>query len=83
MAKLGFGMMVIMQNEWPKAAEDIDKYREIAGAVGHTPPPPMILTNVSCAESRDEAHDRAMRISGGNGIRSTTTTTFPTAISRR
>ena len=30
MAKLGFGMLVIMQNEWPKAAEDIQRYREIA-----------------------------------------------------
>ena len=27
MAKLGFGMLVVMQNEWPKAAEDIDRYR--------------------------------------------------------
>jgi len=60
MAKLGFGMMVIMQNEWPKAAADIDRFREVAAAVGHTPPPPIILTNVSVAESRDEAHDRAM-----------------------
>src|SRR5205814_9114861 len=62
--KLGFGMMVIMQNEWPKAAADIEKFREIAAAVGHTPPPPIILTNVSCAESRDEAHDRAMKYLG-------------------
>jgi alkanesulfonate monooxygenase SsuD/methylene tetrahydromethanopterin reductase-like flavin-dependent oxidoreductase (luciferase family) len=64
MAKLGFGMMVIMQNEWPKAAADIDRFREIAAAVGHTPPPPIILTNVSCAESRDEAHERAMKYLG-------------------
>jgi alkanesulfonate monooxygenase SsuD/methylene tetrahydromethanopterin reductase-like flavin-dependent oxidoreductase (luciferase family) len=64
MAKLGFGMMVIMQNEWPKAAADIDRFREIAAAVGHVPPPPLILTNVSCAESRDEAHERAMRYLG-------------------
>src|SRR6478735_5029093 len=64
MAKLGFGMMVIMQNEWPKAAADIDKFREIAAAVGHVPPPPLILTNVSCAASRDEAHERAMRYLG-------------------
>ncbi len=49
-----------MQNEWPKAAENIVSYREIALSVGHNPPPPIILTNVSCAESRDEAHDRAM-----------------------
>jgi alkanesulfonate monooxygenase SsuD/methylene tetrahydromethanopterin reductase-like flavin-dependent oxidoreductase (luciferase family) len=64
MARLGFGMMVIMQNEWPKAAADIDRFRAIATAVGHTPPPPIILTNVSCAESRDEAHERAMRYLG-------------------
>jgi len=64
MAKLGFGMMVIMQNEWPKAAEDIDRFRAIANSVGHVPPPPIILTNVSCAESRDEAHERAMMYLG-------------------
>jgi alkanesulfonate monooxygenase SsuD/methylene tetrahydromethanopterin reductase-like flavin-dependent oxidoreductase (luciferase family) len=64
MAKLGFGMRVIMQNEWPKAAADIERFRQIAAAVGHVPPPPVILTNVSCAESRDEAHERAMRYLG-------------------
>src|SRR5207248_788159 len=46
---------------WAKAAESIVSYREIAQSVGHNPPPPIILTNVSCAESRDEAHDRAMQ----------------------
>jgi len=51
MAKLGFGILVVMQNEWPKAAESIVNYREIALSVGHNPPPPIILTNVSCAES--------------------------------
>ncbi|MCA9821617.1 MAG: LLM class flavin-dependent oxidoreductase [Dehalococcoidia bacterium] len=60
MAKLGFGMLVIMQNEWPKAAADIQKYRDIAKSVGHVPAPPIILTNLSCAESRDEATERAM-----------------------
>ena len=64
MAKLGFGMLVVMQNEWPKAAENIVSYREIALSVGHNPPPPIILTNVSCAESRDEAHERAMQCLG-------------------
>jgi alkanesulfonate monooxygenase SsuD/methylene tetrahydromethanopterin reductase-like flavin-dependent oxidoreductase (luciferase family) len=64
MARLGFGMMVVMQNEWLKAAADIDRFREIAGAVGHVPPPPIILTNVACAESRDEAHERAMKYLG-------------------
>ncbi|MCB1741730.1 MAG: LLM class flavin-dependent oxidoreductase, partial [Gammaproteobacteria bacterium] len=59
MAKLGFGMMVIMQNEWAKAAEDIKSFRAIANSVGHEPPPPIILTNVSCAPSREQAHERA------------------------
>src|SRR5262249_53583550 len=48
-------------NEWPKAAEDIERYRQIASGVGHAPRPPIILTNVSCAESRDEARARGMQ----------------------
>jgi alkanesulfonate monooxygenase SsuD/methylene tetrahydromethanopterin reductase-like flavin-dependent oxidoreductase (luciferase family) len=59
MAKLGFGVLVVMQNEWPKAAEDIQRYRDIASSVGHTPRPPIILTNISVAESRSEAEERA------------------------
>ena len=64
MAKLGFGLLMVMQNEWSKAAADIARYREIALAAGHAPRPPIILTNVCCAESRDEAHERAMRYLG-------------------
>lgn len=64
MAKLGFGMMVIMQNEWQKAAADIQSYREIAMSVGHTPTPPVILTNVSCAPTRAEAEERAGQFLG-------------------
>ena len=64
MAKLGFGVLVVMQNEWPKAAEDIDRYRQIAASVGHTPRPPIILTNVSVAESRNDAHERAVKYLG-------------------
>src|SRR5271170_3068726 len=64
MAKLGFGLLMVMQNEWPKAAEDIARYREIALAAGHAPRPPIILTNVCCAESRDEAHERAFKYLG-------------------
>ena len=60
MAKLGFGVLVIMQNEWPVAAQDIERYRELTASVGHVPRPPIILTNVSCAESREEARERAM-----------------------
>ncbi len=64
MAKLGFGLLMVMQNEWSKAAADIGRYREIALAAGHVPRPPIILTNVCCAESRDEAHERAFRYLG-------------------
>ncbi|MBC8241782.1 MAG: LLM class flavin-dependent oxidoreductase [Alphaproteobacteria bacterium] len=64
MAKLGFGMMVIMQNEWVKAATDIQSFRDIAISVGHTPKPPIILTNVSVADSREEANERAMQYLG-------------------
>ncbi len=60
MAKLGFGVLVIMQNEWPKAAEAIQQYRDIAIGVGHTPRPPIILTNISIADGREEAHERAV-----------------------
>lgn len=60
MANLGFSMLVIMQNEWPKAAADVHRYRETAARAGFAPRPPMILTNVSCCESRDEAQERAM-----------------------
>jgi alkanesulfonate monooxygenase SsuD/methylene tetrahydromethanopterin reductase-like flavin-dependent oxidoreductase (luciferase family) len=59
MAKLGFGLLVIMQNEWPKAAEDIKRYRELTTSVGHEPRAPIILTNISCADSRAEAQERA------------------------
>ncbi len=59
MAKLGFGVLVVMQNEWPKAAQDIQRYRDTATSVGHPPRPPIILMNVSVAESRPEAQERA------------------------
>ena len=55
MAKLGFGMLVVMQNEWAKAAEDIHAYRKKITGLGHKPRPPIILTNVACAPTREEA----------------------------
>ena len=61
MAKLGFGILMVMQNEWPKAAEDIARYREIARAAGHMPRPPIVLTNVCVADSREEARERAFK----------------------
>ncbi len=59
MARLGFGMLVIMQNEWAKAAEDIIKHRALVSSLGHTPRPPIVLTNVACAPTRQEAKDWA------------------------
>src|ERR1700676_4968447 len=64
MAKLGFGLLMVMQNEWAKASADIARYREIATEAGHRPRPPIILTNVCWAESRDEAHERAFKYLG-------------------
>lgn len=64
MAKLGFSLLVIMQNEWPKAATDVHRFHEMSVAHGHTPKPPIILTNVSVAESRDEAQERALEYLG-------------------
>lgn len=63
-AKLGFGMLFIMQNEWAKCREDIDKFQAMSAAAGFVPKAPIILTNVSCAESRQEAEERAFRYLG-------------------
>ncbi len=59
MARLGFGMLVIMQNEWGKAAADIHRHRALAIEMGHAPRPPIVSTNISIAPSRAEARDRA------------------------
>lgn len=64
MAKLGFGLLVIMQNEWPKAADDVHRFAAATRAMGHTPRPPIILTNVSCFESRSEAREIAVQYLG-------------------
>ncbi len=63
-AKLGFGMLMIMQNEWSKCREDIEKFQTMSRAAGFVPKSPIILTNVSCAESREEAQERAFRYLG-------------------
>ena len=63
-ARLGFGMLFIMQNEWSKCREDILKFRAMSEAAGFAPKPPIILTNISCAESREEAQERAFKYLG-------------------
>jgi alkanesulfonate monooxygenase SsuD/methylene tetrahydromethanopterin reductase-like flavin-dependent oxidoreductase (luciferase family) len=52
MAKLGFGVLMVMQNEWPKAAESILQYREIAAAAGDAPRPPKAATRRMTGPSR-------------------------------
>ena len=79
MAKLGFGILVVMQNEWPVAAADIQRYQDIATGMGHAPRPPIILTNVSVAESRAEAQERAVAYLAASGTPSTPTITSRTA----
>jgi alkanesulfonate monooxygenase SsuD/methylene tetrahydromethanopterin reductase-like flavin-dependent oxidoreductase (luciferase family) len=64
MAKLGFGILVVMQNEWPVAAADIQRFQDITTGMGHPARPPIILTNVSVAETRAEAEDRAVTYLG-------------------
>ncbi|UYN94955.1 MAG: LLM class flavin-dependent oxidoreductase [Enhydrobacter sp.] len=63
-AKLGFGMLLIMQNEWSKCREDIDKFQTMSVAAGFAAKAPIILTNISCAESREEAQERAFKYLG-------------------
>jgi alkanesulfonate monooxygenase SsuD/methylene tetrahydromethanopterin reductase-like flavin-dependent oxidoreductase (luciferase family) len=60
MARLGFGVLLTMQNEWPVVGAEIQRYRELAAGFGHLPRPPIILLNVSVAASRDEARERAV-----------------------
>jgi alkanesulfonate monooxygenase SsuD/methylene tetrahydromethanopterin reductase-like flavin-dependent oxidoreductase (luciferase family) len=64
MARLGFGTLVIMQNEWNKAAADIHRHRALAREMGHTPRPPVVSTNISIAPTRAEARDRAAEYLG-------------------
>jgi len=64
MARMGFGMLVIMQNEWQKAAQDIYRFRDITESVGHQMRPPIVLTNVACFDSRQEAQEIGVRYLG-------------------
>jgi len=64
MARMGFGMLVIMQNEWQKAAQDIYRFRDITESVGHRMRPPIVLTNVACFDSRQEAQEVGVKYLG-------------------
>lgn len=64
MAKMGFGMLVIMQNEWQKAAQDIYRFKATTESVGHAMRPPIVLTNVACFDSREEAQEIGVKYLG-------------------
>jgi alkanesulfonate monooxygenase SsuD/methylene tetrahydromethanopterin reductase-like flavin-dependent oxidoreductase (luciferase family) len=42
----------------------LQKFHAMCEAAGFAPKPPIILTNISCAESREEAQERAFRYLG-------------------
>src|ERR1700691_189984 len=60
LADSGLGLLIVMHNEWSKAAHEVYDFQRMATEAGHTPRPPIILTNISCAETHDEATNRAV-----------------------
>lgn len=59
MAKKGLGIVVPVQRDWETTAADIQHYRSAAREAGFAPRPPVILANVCCLESGDEARELA------------------------
>ena len=48
-ASQGLGLLIVMHNEWAKAAHEVYDFHKFAVEAGHPPKPPIIVTNVSCA----------------------------------
>lgn len=63
-ARLGFGMLLSTQKEWTMLGTDVAHFREVASAAGHSPRNPIVLTTISVAKSRSEAHERAFKYLG-------------------
>jgi alkanesulfonate monooxygenase SsuD/methylene tetrahydromethanopterin reductase-like flavin-dependent oxidoreductase (luciferase family) len=61
MARLGLGVFIIAQKDWDSAREDLRRYEDTTRAIGLKPRPPIVLTQVSLAESEHEAWDEANR----------------------
>lgn len=59
LASLGFAQLIVMHNEWSKAAMEVHDFHTKAVAAGHPKRAPIIVTNISCAPTRAEAEDRA------------------------
>jgi len=58
-AESGLGLLIVMHNEWPKAAHEVYDFQQMAMAAGHAPRPPVILSNIACAETRADADEQA------------------------
>lgn len=63
-ARLGFGMLISTQKEWPTLSVDVARFNEVASAAGHSPRSPIILAAISVARSRQQAHERALEYLG-------------------
>ena len=58
-ARIGAGMAIFSQSEWPKSAESINRYRDMFRSHhGRTPPPPLTCDFVVC--DRDAARAEAL-----------------------
>jgi alkanesulfonate monooxygenase SsuD/methylene tetrahydromethanopterin reductase-like flavin-dependent oxidoreductase (luciferase family) len=64
MARKGLGIIVPVQRDWETTAADVNRYRVTAREAGFTPRPPIILVNVCCMESGDEARELAYKHMG-------------------
>jgi alkanesulfonate monooxygenase SsuD/methylene tetrahydromethanopterin reductase-like flavin-dependent oxidoreductase (luciferase family) len=59
MARLGLGVFIIAQKDWDSAREDLRRYEETTHSVGLKPRLPIVSTQISVAESEQEAWDDA------------------------
>jgi len=55
----GFGLLIVMHNEWAKAASEVHEFHAHALAAGQEPRAPIIVSNIACAETHGEARDMA------------------------
>jgi alkanesulfonate monooxygenase SsuD/methylene tetrahydromethanopterin reductase-like flavin-dependent oxidoreductase (luciferase family) len=60
LASEGLGLLIVMHNEWSKAAHEVYEFHNMAREAGHDTRPPIILTNIACADTSAEAQDRAV-----------------------
>ena len=59
MARLGLGVFIIAQKDWDSARADLLRYQETARSIGLKPRTPIVSSQISVAESEQEAWDDA------------------------